>query len=277
MICYDIYNKGNTMRKITSLTLGIAFLIMSYTGIILFLVPQGKIAYWADWHLLGLSKTQYGDLHSTTMVIFLIFASIHIYYNWKPLVSYLKDTAKKISFTKKEFVIALLINIVFVTGTLYSIQPFKAFLGLGDSVKDYWAKEYGEPPYGHAEETKLYVLCKKQNIDLERAKEILNQNKIVFEENQNLLTIAKNNSTSPNKIYNMITTNKKKHKSPDGISRLGRKTLQELSDMNKINLEHALEVLDKKGLKNVNSDAKMKQLADELELKPIDVYNEIIK
>ncbi|MCD6433505.1 MAG: DUF4405 domain-containing protein, partial [Sulfurimonas sp.] len=64
---------------------------MSYTGIMLFIVPHGRVAYWADWHLFGLSKGQYGELHTTSMVVFLLFASLHIYYNWKPIVSYMKD------------------------------------------------------------------------------------------------------------------------------------------------------------------------------------------
>ena len=264
------------MKKITSLSLGIAFLIMSYTGIILFIVPQGKIAYWADWHLFGLSKTQYGDLHTTSMITFLFFASLHIYYNWKPLISYMKDKTKKVSFSKKEFLIAFILNLIFVFGTLNLVQPFKGFLDLGENIKDYWAKEYGEPPYGHAEETRLSVLCRKLNIDFERAKNILNKNNIVFDENQNLLTIAKNNSTSPNKIYNMINKNSKKKGSANGISNLGRKTLQELSDMKKINLKYALDALNKKGIKDIDTNARIKHLADELEVTPLQLYNNVL-
>ena len=123
------------LKKITSLTLGISFLIMTYTGIMLFIAPHGRVAYWSNWHFLGLTKNQYGDLHTTSMILFMLSAILHIYYNWKPLVSYLKNSAKKITFTRKEFLIALSINSIFIIGTIYLIQPFQAYLEFEESIK----------------------------------------------------------------------------------------------------------------------------------------------
>ena len=262
------------MKKITSLTLGFSFLIMSYTGVILFIVPHGRVAYWSNWHLFGLSKGQYGDLHTTSMVLFLLFASLHIYYNWKPIVSYLKDKSKKVSFTKKEFLIALVINLTFVAGTLFSIPPFSSFLTMEEKIKDNWTKQYGEPPYGHAEETKLNVFCKKMGIDLSYAKETLEKNSIKFKEKDSLKTIAINNSLAPNDIYKLIKAKTKATSSNgiDGISKLGRKTLQDLSNMKKIDLVRAIKILKAKGLSDITQQSRVKDIADELEIMPMDVY-----
>ena len=239
------------MKKITSLSLGFAFLIMSYTGVILYFVPKGKVAYWADWHLLGLSKTQYGEVHTTSMVTFLFFGVWHIYYNWKPIVSYLKDKQRKLSFTKKEFLIAFGLNSLFVVGTLFMTQPFKGFLDLQESIKDGWTQEYGEPPYGHAEETKLKVFCRKMGINYDEASKTLTANNITFKANESLLIIGKNNGISPSTIHKMIskatsikkTLNNPSIKKSDAVpSRLGRKTLQELSDAQKIDLEKSITI-----------------------------------
>jgi hypothetical protein len=132
------------MKKVTSLSLGFSFLIMSYTGVILYIAPHGRIAKWIDWHFLGLDKTQYQELHITSMVTFLVFGILHIYYNWKPIISYMKDSTKKISFTKKEFLIALLLNILFIVGTLTSIQPFKGFIDMGETIKEIWGESSTE-------------------------------------------------------------------------------------------------------------------------------------
>ena len=262
------------MKKITSLSLGFAFLIMSYTGVMLYFVPKGKVAYWADWHLFGLTKTQYGEIHTTSMVTFLFFGIFHIYYNWKPIVSYLKDKQRKISFTKKEFLIAFGLNLIFVFGTLFMIQPFKAFLDLQENIKDGWTKEYGNPPYGHAEETKLKVFCRKMGIDYNKASEILTSKNILFKEEESLLVIGKNNNISPSYIYQLI--NKKKtfsaKKTSDVPSRLGRKTLQELSDMKKIDIEESIAILNAKGLSDISNESRIKNIADELGIMPIDVY-----
>jgi hypothetical protein len=37
------------LRKITSLTALLSFVLMLVTSIILYIVPQGRVAYWADW------------------------------------------------------------------------------------------------------------------------------------------------------------------------------------------------------------------------------------
>ncbi len=47
------------IRKTTSLTAGLSFIAMVMTSVILYIVPQGRIAYWSDWRLLGLSKEQW--------------------------------------------------------------------------------------------------------------------------------------------------------------------------------------------------------------------------
>ncbi|MCD6432948.1 MAG: hypothetical protein J7L21_02810, partial [Sulfurimonas sp.] len=199
------------------------------------------------------------------------FASLHIYYNWKPIVSYMKDKTKKVSFTKKEFLIALGLNLVFVVGTLMPIQPFKGFISIEESIKSSWTKQYGEPPYGHAEETKLKVFCKKMGVDLSYATSVLEKNSIVFQENQTLKDIARNNGISPSEIYKLIKANTLKS-GIEGIERLGRKTLQDLSDMKKIDLTKAIKILKEKGIEDITSDSRVKDIADELEIMPMDVY-----
>jgi len=44
------------IRKITSLTALVSFVLEVITSVILYIVPQGRVAYWADWHLWGLNN-----------------------------------------------------------------------------------------------------------------------------------------------------------------------------------------------------------------------------
>ena len=276
------------MKKITSLTLGFSFLVMAYTGTMLFLCPKGKIAYWSDWTLLGLTKEQYGNLHMTSMFVFLIFGILHIYYNWHPIVSYLKDKTHKISFTKKEFLIAFGINAVFVLGALFAVPPVQTIVDINSDIQQYWESRYGSPPYGHAEESKLKVFVRKIGVDLEGAKKALVLKGIDFDENESLKDIAKKNNISPNDIYQAIKTSKKTSKQKVSYTQksnsaanippmLGRKTLQELADMGAIRLSKSIKLLKQKGLTDASADSKMKNLADELGLRPIEVFEMLEK
>ena len=99
--------------------------------------------------------------------------------------------------------------------------------------------------------------------------------------NEILLEIGKKNGMSPSYIYKLIktttqtkkVTNKSAHKDDSTIpSRLGRKTLQELSDMGKIELDKAIAILNAKGLMDITADSKIKNIADDLDMMPIDIY-----
>ena len=74
------------MRKVTSLTLIIAGFIEIVTSVVLYIMPAGRVAYWADYQLFGLSKTEWGDIHITVGTLLLIVASIHVYLNWRPIM-----------------------------------------------------------------------------------------------------------------------------------------------------------------------------------------------
>lgn len=267
------------MKKIVSITLAFSFLVMSMTGMMLYIVPKGKVAYWANWKMFGLTKTQYGDIHITSMILFTVMAVWHIYYNWKPLTSYIKNTARQITLLKKELLIALSINLFFVAGTLMGIQPLQTVLDINENIKTYWEDQYGSPPYGHAEESSLESFAQRMGVSIEKATKSLKENGITVTNNsQTLLQIAEQNSISPKIIYDAI-----KSKSNAGaqnastvsdVSFLGRRTLQELATMKKINLEKSLAFLKEKAF-NATPQSRMREAANALGTTPYTLYKQL--
>lgn len=112
------------MRRITSLTAALTFLLVVLTSIILYIVPQGRVAYWADWRLCGLSKTDWGNIHINLGFVSLIALGLHIYYNWKPLMAYLKDKARRFKLFTREFNVSPvdLYDIIRETGRSFDFQ-----------------------------------------------------------------------------------------------------------------------------------------------------------
>ena len=51
---------------------------MLVTSIILFITPQGRVAYWADWRLMGLTKTDWGNIHIVVGFLFLITLGLNL-------------------------------------------------------------------------------------------------------------------------------------------------------------------------------------------------------
>ncbi len=55
-----IKNKHSS-RSLIAFMVTWSFAVLTVTGIVLYIVPQGRIAYWTLWSFLGLSKDQWGE------------------------------------------------------------------------------------------------------------------------------------------------------------------------------------------------------------------------
>ncbi len=264
------------IRRITSLTALISFLLIMITSVILYIVPQGRIAYWSDWHLWGFSKTDWGNLHINLGVLFLLSIFLHIYYNWKPIINYMKNRDKKLTIFSKNFNAALFITIIVGLGTYFMVPPFSTFLIVSENIKDAGARKYGEPPFGHAELSPLDSFVKKMGLNLDISLDKLKAAGIKIDQpDQIFLEIAKNNNTSPKKIFELIDEKTKTQTTmlPEiPASGTGNKTFLQLCNENKLDPAILSKDLGLKGLKIAN-DKKIKTLADSNQITSIQLYD----
>lgn len=243
------------MRKITSLTMLISFILELVTSVILYIVPQGRVAYWSDWRQWGLSKTQWGDLHINLGVLFLLAAFLHLYYNWTPMIAYMKNKAKELKIFTANFNIALVLSIIVSIGTLMNIPPMSTVIDFSESIKDAAAREYGEPPYAHAELSSLKLFARKTNLDLKAAKKLLTEAGIQGVDDQvTLAELAKLNQTNPKTLFKIMKPaqleNDKEISFPDSPpSGFGRKTLAEICATYNLNIPTVIRDLSGKGVK----------------------------
>ena len=263
------------LKKITSLTMLWSIIIMTYTGIMLFIAPPGRIANWANWKLLGLGKEDYAQIHSTFMVLFVLMTFLHVYYNWKPITSYMKNKAKEMVFFTKDMFVAIVLSLIFIFGTISGISPFSDFLDFGDGIKKSWEKDYGTAPYSHAELSSIKMFTKKMRYDLEKSKEILESNNIKFEDTQSLSQIASENSVSPQFVYNLLKKNFQK----DGqetiqLTGMGKKTIKEVAQTLKLSTNEFIAKLKVLGL-DAKEDDKFKEITEKYDMSPMDVIGKL--
>jgi hypothetical protein len=271
------------IRKITSLTALICFVMLIVTSIILYIVPAGRVAYWSDWRLWTLSKTQWTNLHINLGLLFLLAIALHIYYNWKPIVAYLKNRTKKIVVITGEFNIALVLTIVILVGTYAMVPPFSTVLNLSESIKDAAAVTYGEPPFGHAELAPLAALAQKTGLDPQASLSGLKTAGIRFDSPQAItLDVAKANAITPKALYAIMVA---AGSAPSATSATlpdmpppgsGNKTLVQLTDAYGLDLLTLINGLRQEGLR-IDRDQKLKTLAEENNTAPVIFYDLIRK
>ncbi|HEY9163730.1 MAG TPA: DUF4405 domain-containing protein [Magnetovibrio sp.] len=162
--------KKTSYRAMTSLVTTWSFVIATVTGVVLYIVPEGRVANWTIWELWGLTKGGWTDLHVIFSIVFVVVGVAHLIYNWKPFKNYMAERASGHVHVSRTVYGSLAISAVFFGLTLYSLPPANWVMDLSSSIKSSWVVSPAyEPPFGHAEDVSLAGFAKRQRIDLDAA------------------------------------------------------------------------------------------------------------
>jgi len=271
------------VRKITSLTLVIAGFIELVTSVVLYIMPAGRVAYWTDYHFLGLSKSQWDNIHIVVGFLLLVMVAIHIYYNWWPITAYLKNKAKELTFFTKSFTIAFILSLYVAVGTLYNLPPMNYVLQLGEHFTTVANKKYGEPPYGHAELSSLKMFCRKMNIDPAQAEKKLAAAGIKMEGvEESLLEMARRNDLSPQKLFDFFKDAVRVPEAGDDFlfpenpsPNFGNKTIEDICERYDPPLLEVMDKLKRAGSKTKAGDT-VKEIGSTNDRNPMSIF-EIIR
>lgn len=283
-----IRNK-QSLRSLIAFLVTWAFVVLTVTGIVLYVVPQGRIAYWTHWSLAGLDKEQWAWVHMMFGGVFIVTGALHLYYNWKPFKKYLADRVKGELNLSRELVASLLLTATVVILSIYNLPPASWVFALNNTIKSSWVTSPDlEPPFGHAEEVSLKGIAKRMRLDLDSAIEGLRQKNLRFDPSDSLDAIARDNNTTPMAVYGHIRKYKEKpagniRKSwtPEDVEAefsgtgLGRKSVAELCAVAGVELEDCLASLSSGGISATANDS-VRGLATAHERNPIDLLKLIL-
>lgn len=262
-------------RSFVSLYMTWSGIMVAISGIILYIAPAGRIANWTHISILGLEKYQWQALHTIFTFLLLIAAGFHIWYNWKPLMAYLKTRIQQKIKLRKELVWSTFAALLLTILILVEVPPFTTVLDFGESVKDGWATPQNEPPVPHAEEMSIEELAgvlQKQSSDLLVA---LDAHGIKAQKEEVVKEIAEQHSTTPSDLFEKMKIQKKSSESAGQEYQgkgYGRMTLEEVCPQLNVDIEEAIQRLQESGIlaqKNVT----IKSLASEYNKMPVDLVN----
>jgi len=197
-----VRNKQST-RSLIAFLVTWSFLVLTVTGVILYIVPHGRIAFWTHWSLLGLEKEQWAGVHMMFGGIFIATGVLHLYYNWKPFKKYLAERMEGHIRVKRELVLSVALTVLVIALSVLDLPPASWVFNWNAQIKRAWVTSPElEPPYGHAEESSLAGLAKRMDLDLPAAMAALEAEGVRFDsERDSLERIARANGTTPMAIY----------------------------------------------------------------------------
>ena len=192
------------LKKTTSLTLAFSGLILLITSIVLYVGPPGHVGHFSPWRLLGLSKHYWGVLHLNSGILFCLAMIIHVYFNWKPLISYLRKGARnKIPYLP--LVASLVLTAYVCVGACYEASPMGQIMDFARKLKMAAVRQYGSPPYGTSAAYPIGTIAAYMGWNVETALQgLAERNIVVGSPAEPLREVARNNGTKIGSLLDIM-------------------------------------------------------------------------
>jgi hypothetical protein len=263
-------------RGLTSFIMTLAFLVLATTGVVLYVSPQGRVANWTGWSVLGLHKEQVAAVHYSASLLLVIASAFHLYFNWQVLVRYL--VLQRRVHLKRELIGAIVLVTIIIAGTILEIPPFSSISSLNDRIKVHWENRSSQAPYPHAEASTLADFSRRTGMSLTVLKERLTQSGIITAvdpESQTLADLAEAHGFTPGELFIRISAAPPGSAAGHG-SGLGRRTLRSICESHGIPVNEALDILQQNGL-TAEADSTLKSLAEQKGITPAEVRDMLVE
>ena len=207
--------KKFNLRGFVSIFLFISMIVVTLSGVILFVAPSGRVAKTIDFRVLNLDKDQWTYVHTIfgyAMVVALVF---HMVYNWKIFLSYFRRVVAKVRKVRLvETVVATLLSLYLFLGAVYGIEPISSIVNLSEKAKDYWeaktagftlveSEESSHEYYGYGWKT-VKEVADELGIPVETALENLQKSGIKADENTTIRTIMDATGKTSSDVISII-------------------------------------------------------------------------
>jgi len=195
-------------RGLTSFVVTLSFPAMAVSGGVLYAAPRGREANWAGWAWLDLGREQWVALHLTMCTLFVIASLLHLYFNWRPLWSYVHRQLGHGLYLWKE----LLLTVVLVAGlsaaAIVGLSPARQLIEAREGIKAYWAHTLLPAPFPHAELLTLEDLQQRAGVSADRlAGSLQNAGVRVDGTSRSILELAEANGTTPAALFAVLSEN----------------------------------------------------------------------
>lgn len=127
--------KSFSSKSLTSLTVLWIFLIMAFSGIILYIRPEGDLAEEINWTFLGLTKKSWEGIHTIFIFFFIIVIPFHLFFNWNALMYYLGKRKSEGFILRYELVVSLAIVLFILFAAISQWMPFWKLMEWRNEIK----------------------------------------------------------------------------------------------------------------------------------------------
>jgi len=193
------------LKKAVSLILFFSIFFLLFTSLVVFVEPPARVAAWADWSFLGLSREHWDAAHLGMGILFLAAGLVHLMLNWETLLDHLRDADGVVVVFTKPFFLGAIVTLAVFIGSLAGLPPVWQLVRLSGFIKERTAEIYGEPPYPQAERSPLGDFARRMGIGEDKALALLRLRNIkASSASQTLAEIARDNGVAPGGVFEAL-------------------------------------------------------------------------
>ncbi len=156
-------------RAFTTTCLACTGSVLAITGLVCYFKPPSRVSEWIGWRFLGLEKGTWEALHTVFALLFVITAAFHLWFNRRPLLTYLLMRLRTGRERWKELSTALGLTAAFILVTVLGVFPAGPIMDLSDRLSEGWGADGHAPEIARIEKFPLATYCRLMEIDLPTA------------------------------------------------------------------------------------------------------------
>jgi len=100
-----------------------SFLLLAFSGFILYIRPEGSLARWVGWRAVGLDKGGWETVHIVFCTLFLLAGIVHLVLNFKAIVIYLTTGIDRTRKNLLEMIIAVVVVVGLLLVAVWKLPP----------------------------------------------------------------------------------------------------------------------------------------------------------
>ncbi len=136
--------KSFSTRAFLSIGTALVSILLLISGIALYTAPPCSVADSIGWSFMLLGKETWEAAHIAFALAFIIFASLHLWYNWGPFMKYLSRKPREGTPVRRSALIAALVAAALLTLAVFDLPPVSWLHAAHEKIKFSWSR--GERP-----------------------------------------------------------------------------------------------------------------------------------
>jgi hypothetical protein len=258
-------------KAFVSFSVLFTFTAIALSGFVLYVAPPGRVANWAVWTLGSLEKADWQAVHTIFALLFLGAAIVHVFFNWRVILAYLRMRLATGVQRRRELAVAATLSTAILVGTLAGAPPFSNVMALGEELKNGWVAPETEAPVPHAELLPLAKLADTLRVPVQDLVKNLERAGVAASPESTLARLAVDRGETPVKMYAIAISGMQKLRPAvaEGGG-YGQKTIAEVCRQIDVALPSALERLRTQGIAADGAE-NVKEVAQRHQRLPIEI------